>query len=106
MIGSGSTAVNTGYKGGAITLLLERELDHQPCLICLLHINELPLRHLLIELDGPTQGDKAFKGPIGKLLKFADDYTANKNFIPITDGEGVRYLPQDVIKDLSKDQHY
>ena len=78
VIGSGSTAVNTGYKGGAITLLLERELDHQPCLICLLHINELPLRHLLIELDGPTQGDKAFKGPIGKLLKFADEYTVNE----------------------------
>ena len=24
----------------------------------------------------------------------------------ITDGEGIRYLPQHVIKDLSRDQHY
>ena len=74
VIGSGSTAINTGYTGGEMPVL-ERELDHQPCLICLLHINELKLRYLFFELDGLTQGDKAFKGPIGKLLNFADEYT-------------------------------
>ena len=106
VIGGDSTAVNTGRKGGAITLL-EKELDRRLVwLICLLHVNELPLRHLFVDLDGPTQGDKAFKGPIGKILKHAEEYTVNRDFTPIADGEGLRDLPQDVIKDLSRDQRY
>lgn len=38
-------------------------------LICMLHLNELPLRHLFNRLDGATAGPRAFKGPIGKTLK-------------------------------------
>lgn len=34
----------------------------------MLHLNELPLRHLLVQLDGVTHGPKAFSGTIGKLL--------------------------------------
>ena len=108
VIGSGSTAVNTGYKGGVIALF-EQVLDHRPWLICLLHINELKLRHLFFELDDPTQGDKAFKGPIGKLLKFADECTVNEIIFHSQMVKAFRYLPQDVIKDLSRDlinQHY
>ena len=34
----------------------------------MMHINELPLRHLFAEIDGPTSSPNAFKGPIGKRL--------------------------------------
>ena len=32
--------------------------------------------------------------------------TVNRDFTPIADGEGLRDLPQDLIKDLSRDQRY
>ena len=35
---------------------------------CMLHANELPLRHLLAKIDGETIGPQAFSGPNGKLL--------------------------------------
>ena len=36
--------------------------------ICQLHSNELPLKHLLIQLDGKTSGLTQFTGPVSKLL--------------------------------------
>ena len=106
VVGSDATVVNTGHTNGAIALL-ENELGHRLIwLICLLHINELPVRHLFEWLDGPTSGDKSFKGPIGKLLKKAETFPIDEDFDPITDGEGIRVLPADVVKDLSRDQKY
>jgi len=67
-VGCDGTAVNTGIKGGAIRLLEKEYNKPLQWLICLLHANELPLRHLLIHLDGSTTGPKAFSGPIGKAL--------------------------------------
>src|SRR6218665_1801346 len=40
--------------------------------VCLLHTNELPLRHLLVHLDGITHGPNSFSGTIGKQLKDSD----------------------------------
>lgn len=37
-------------------------------LICLLHLNELPFRHLFFLVDGGTNSPTGFKGPIGKQL--------------------------------------
>ena len=55
-IGCDGTNVNSGVKGGVIRLL-ELELGRPlQWLICLLHANELPLRHLLQKLDGVTHG--------------------------------------------------
>ena len=34
----------------------------------MLHCNELPLRHLLASLDGPTSSKDGFTGPIGSFL--------------------------------------
>lgn len=68
-IGCDGTAVNTGTKGG-IVKLLEKLLDRPlHWFICMLHANELPLRHLLEELDGKTSGPRGFRGPIGKQLQ-------------------------------------
>ena len=49
-------------------IFLEQGLGHR--LVgnsCMLHTNELPLHHLVIDLDGPTTGEDSFSGPIGKL---------------------------------------
>ncbi|KAE8751248.1 hypothetical protein FOCC_FOCC002076, partial [Frankliniella occidentalis] len=67
-IGCDGTSVNTGHKGGVIRLLelkLQRPLQW---LVCLLHFNELLMKHMMEEKDGPTNGPSAYKGPIGKLL--------------------------------------
>ena len=58
MIGADSTNLNTGNKEGAIALL-ERQLGKRLVWsICMLHTNELLLRHFIKHLDGttPTQG--------------------------------------------------
>src|SRR6218665_3687319 len=51
------TNTNVGAEGGInhlIEVSVGRALQWN---VCLLHANELPLRHLIIELDGPTTGD-------------------------------------------------
>uniref|UniRef100_A0A6P7FUT2 Uncharacterized protein LOC114334377 n=1 Tax=Diabrotica virgifera virgifera TaxID=50390 RepID=A0A6P7FUT2_DIAVI len=67
--GCDGTAVNTGNRNGIIRQLelsLNRSLQW---FVCLLHANELPLRHLLQHLDGKTTGPKGFRGEIGKQLE-------------------------------------
>ena len=59
---------NTGWKGGS-NAHLERMLGRKlHWAICLAHTNELPLRHLIEQLDGKTCSKDGFTGPIGKLL--------------------------------------
>ena len=45
--------------------------------ICLAHTNELPLRHLIEQLDGKTSSKDGFTGPIGKLLSKVSFYIYN-----------------------------
>ena len=67
-IGCDGTAVNTGRKNGVI-VLLEKYLNRPlQWFVCLLHANELPLRHLFFNLDGCTTGPNSFSGSIGKQL--------------------------------------
>ncbi|KAG0693618.1 hypothetical protein GWK47_027440 [Chionoecetes opilio] len=75
-------------------------------LVCNLHTGELPLRHLIVGLDGPTLSDKQLSGPIGKLLDSATDFEINPNFTRISVGPPLIKLPNKVIQDLSTDQHY
>ena len=71
-------------------------------LICQLHANELPLRHLLTHLDGSTSGPRAFSGVIGKEL-VACETLPIVSFSPI-DGD----LPDmaNLKSDLSTDQSF
>ena len=81
-----------------------RHLGH--CLhwdICLLHTNELPLRHLFQNLVGPTSGSFSFKGAIGKVLANVEDFKWCGNFIPILEYSKLCPLSQ-VITDLSTHQ--
>ena len=60
-----NTTSNTGADNGLV-IKLEKILKRSLHLLgCLLHLVELPLRHIICELDGNTNGPKYYKGPIG-----------------------------------------
>lgn len=64
-------------------------------IICLMHMNELPLRELFKQLDGETSGPKAFgtnQLPVCHYEKVCSDH------LPV--------LPANIIKDLSTDKKY
>jgi len=99
-IGCDGTAVNTGHKNGVIRLLEEKLEKPLHWFVCLLHANELPLRHLINHVDGKTSGPATFTGPIGSKLRDCDkqaicDFSA---------------IPSEVItidsNELSTDQQY
>lgn len=98
------TPTNTGWKEGMIAHL-ERDLGRPLLwLICQLHGNELPLRHLFDQCDGGfgTSGPDSFKGPIGQActgeLHLLDTVKFEKIETPLSD------LDESVWKDLSQDQ--
>ena len=64
LVGSDSTSSMTGVNNGAIRCM--EEIIYRPFqwAICLLHLNELPLRHVFITLDGTTKSPDAFSGPM------------------------------------------
>ena len=68
MVGADSTNLNTGSKEGAIALLEKQLGKRLVWSICMLHTNELPLRHLIKHLDGPTGSGNTLTGPAGRLL--------------------------------------
>ena len=41
----------------------------------ILHTNELPVRHLVTDIDGPTSWDKGFMGPVCSFLPKLDGVT-------------------------------
>ena len=105
-IGGDSTNVNTGWEGGAMHWLevkLGRKLNW---LVCNLHTNELPLRHLITTLDGKTLSNNKWAGTIGKMLDSATDLEINPSFEKIQLGDDLIYLTNEVLEDLSTDQAY
>ena len=74
--------------------------------MCGLHLNELPLRHLIEPLDGPTKSDTGFSGPLGKALGTVTELPINKKFKRLNNGSDLIELPEEVVKDLSADQRY
>ena len=105
-IGGDSTNVNTGWKGGAIQFLEKKMGEKVTWLICALHTNELPLRHLIIDLDGPTISDNKFSGPIGKLVTVATELRLKDIIPPIDIHIDLIELDDDIVHDLSDDQKY
>lgn len=60
-LGGDGTNTNVGADGG-INRFIEIEVDRPlHWFICMLHLNELPLKRLIIKLDGETSGRKNFK---------------------------------------------
>ncbi len=105
-IGCDSTAANTDHQNGVIReleRLLGRPLQG---LICQLHTNELPLRHLIELLDGPTSGANTFAGPIRRRFSPDLEQLQIVKFTPIAFQQGLPNLPEEVVQDLSWDQNY
>ncbi|GBN86998.1 hypothetical protein AVEN_195468-1 [Araneus ventricosus] len=62
------TVTNKGQKTGVNCQTKKQVKRPLQWGVCLLHFNELPFRHLFINLDCETTGPKSFSGPIGTLL--------------------------------------
>lgn len=99
-IGCDGTVTNTGKFSGVIRLFEKRLQRPLQWIICMLHLNELPLRHLFDYIDGKTSGPSSYNGPIGKLLDKCE-MRAVVEFEPIP-GQ----LPTLKPDDLSTDQKY
>ena len=58
----------TGKSNGCIRGL--EKLLNKPVqwVVCVLHINYLPLKRVFAILDGSTSGPDAFSGPIGRKI--------------------------------------
>lgn len=67
-VGCDGTPVNTGPYAGIVCLLEKHLQKPVHWFVCLLHANELPLRHLIKDLDGNTTGPTAWSGPIGRSI--------------------------------------
>lgn len=105
-IGGDSTNSNTGWEGGSFTHIEAMLGKKLTWLVCFLHTNELPLRHLIQDLDGKTNSDHTFSGPLGKALDGVINLGINSKFKPITIGSPLIELDEDIIADLSTDQKY
>ena len=104
IVGSDGTAVMTGKSKGFIALLetlLGRLLQW---VICLLHLNELPLRHVFQNLDGVISGPDVFSGPIGRQLNGAVSKWKVVKFKSIRNPK-FSVIPNSLMDDLSSD-HY
>ncbi|KAG0724306.1 hypothetical protein GWK47_040839 [Chionoecetes opilio] len=89
-----STRANTGWKGGThahLEKMLGRKLFWS---ICVLHTNELPLRHLITSIDGPTSSDTGFTGPVCSLLSSVNEMQYNAEFRVVPGGEDLTEIPE------------
>ncbi|KAJ1518898.1 hypothetical protein ONE63_011494 [Megalurothrips usitatus] len=78
VVGCDGCKVNTGCNGGAIRVMENRLGRALQWNICQLHGNELPLRHLMEQFDGPTSGPNGWSGPIGRQLKTCRELPVKK----------------------------
>ena len=87
VVGSDTTNPMSGAEGG-VQRLVEVKVD-RPCMrvFCMIHTNELPLRHLFIQFDGVTSGKDSFTGPIGKAVKTTESLELKPRFKKIPDGQ-------------------
>lgn len=105
VVGSDGTNTNVGGDGG-INYFIEKELKRPlHWFICMLHMNELPLKKLIEKLDGPTSSNTGFSGPIGKQLNNVCSAAVVK-FKRFKDVKELPKLPEDVYLKLSNDQKY
>lgn len=101
-VGCDGTVTNTGLKNGIISCI-ERILGRPlQWVICLLHGNELPLRHLVTSLDGKTSGPAGLTGEIGKQLNDCEKLPV-ANYASVH-SDYFNTFPN--INDLSTDQQY
>ena len=103
-LGGDSTNSNTGWKGGThahLEKLIGKKLYWG---ICNIHTNELPLRHAIAILDGPTASDAGFTGEVCILLSNVNSMPYDPEFKMMPGGEDLISLPEEVISNMSTDQ--
>nr|XP_047140306.1 uncharacterized protein LOC124815570 [Hydra vulgaris]XP_047140307.1 uncharacterized protein LOC124815570 [Hydra vulgaris] len=97
-----NTSVNTGKDNGLVACL-ERILKRRIHLIgCILHVNKLPLRHLISKFNGSSNSSNNYLGPVGKSLTNPIHLNLTVDFIQVE--SDVEYPLLCNIKDLSADQ--
>ncbi|KAG0726565.1 hypothetical protein GWK47_036267 [Chionoecetes opilio] len=99
-----STRANTGWKGDThahLEKMLGRKLFWS---IWGLHTNELPLRHLITSIDGPTSSDTGFTGPVCSLLSSVNEMQYNAEFRGVPGGEDLTEIPEYILVNMSTDQ--
>ena len=79
-----------------------RRLHH---IICLQHINELPIKRLLKTMDGGTVCANKYSGKLGKYLNDVEKLEVDPNFVPIY-SDGVPEISEDVVGNFNSDQKY
>ena len=104
-IGADSTNLNTGFKGGAINFLENKLGRRLIWLICALHTNELPIKHLMAELDGKTTSNNAFSGPVGKIVDKVTNFRVRDSISKLNVKIELIEL-REVIKSISHNQKY
>ena len=105
VIGTDGTATMTGKKFRCIASLETKLRRRLQWIVCLLHLNELPLRHIFQQLNGSTKGPDSFSGMIGKQLNGRVSSWTVANFQPIPNDQ-FPILPDEAIKSFSSDQYY
>lgn len=80
--------------------LLDRRLFRS---FCMLHINELPFRHVVEFLDGPTSSDKGWSGKVGKLFAKVETLERKTDCDPIPLLEPLVDSSEAVLKEMSTD---
>ena len=90
---------DSGCRGGVVAdleKLLEPKLHW---IICQIHVNELPLRNLIIKLDGPYKHKSGFR----ILLMIINTLQVVHNWEPLGAEKKTIELLQDIVKNLPKD---
>ena len=103
-VGADSTATNTGCKNGAIQGLEQLLNLLLQWIICSLHLNELPLRHLCKKYIGTKESRTQWKGHIGKDLASCKSLPVSSMSVKSI-GKGPP-LPDIDVNELSRDQAF
>ena len=105
VIGCDSTPLNTGPIGGIIAWFEFFINTILVWCICLLHLNELPLRRVMDYCLGSTKSADDRDGEVYDVLKRVNSLEFNPDFERITEFETeLVKLPESVVNDLSGDQ--
>ena len=95
---------STRSAAAAIFPLLEKLLGRRLYWgICPLHTNDLPLCHLIANVDGPTCSDKGFTDPVCSLLSQVNEMAYDPDFRAVPGSEKIIYIPDNVVNSMSTD---
>lgn len=102
VLGCDGTAVNTGSTGGVCRLFEVVTGNSVHWFVCMLHGNELNLRHVFKTLDGTTSGPRSFTGAIGTCCA-KDVWSEGVVAFEPVPGH-VPEIPTELVASLSNDQ--